>query len=63
MPRSITINELCEAIRVHLTSKPEGEANEIMSQLLAVIEPGEHMSDCAHHNSPAYAPGLCDCKE
>jgi hypothetical protein len=32
-----------------------------MSLLLAVIEPGDHASDCAHHNSPAQAPSPCDC--
>lgn len=58
----MTITELCDAIKAKLESMPEHDANEVMSCLLAVIEPGEHMSDCAHHNSPANAPGLCDCK-
>ena len=59
----MTINELCDVIKSKLEAMPEHDAFETMSALLAVIEPGEHMSDCAHHNSPAYAPGLCDCKE
>ena len=59
----MTIDELCKAIKAKLEAMPEGNANEVMSCLLAVIEPGDHLSDCAHHNSPAYAPGLCDCKE
>ena len=59
----MTITELCDAIKAKLEAMPEGNANEVMSCLLAVIEPGDHLSDCAHHNSPAHAPGLCDCKE
>ena len=59
----MTITELCDAIKAKLEAMPEHDIHEAMSGLLAVIEPGEHASDCAHHNSPAYAPGLCDCKE
>ncbi len=59
----MTIDQFCEDLKDRLGRRNDGDAHEIATAIMDVVEPptGNHTSDCATSCAPAHMPGWCDC--